>query len=65
MTKLQEILTELDAVVGRRTEKDEAIGLIIKALHEIASDHHELHSKIGGAPFTPSNVHDGLKGGVS
>lgn len=65
MSKLQDILDQLDSIMSQRTTKDEAVDLIVKALHEIASDHHALKSKVGGTPFSPSHVHEGLKGGVS
>ena len=65
MSKLQDILDQLDSIMSQRATKDEAIDLIVKALHEIASDYHALKSKVGETPFSPSRVHEGLKGGVS
>ena len=65
MNKLQDILDQLDRIMSQRATNDEAIDLIVKALHAIASDHHALKSKVGEAPFSPSRVHEGFKGGVS
>ena len=51
MSKLQDILDQLDRIMSQRTTKDEAVDLIVKAVHEIASDHHALKSKVGESAF--------------
>jgi hypothetical protein len=64
MSELQDILSQLDALISQRSGKDEAIELIVRALHLIVSDHHTLKSKVGNVPFSKGSADQAIKGGV-
>lgn len=64
MSDLQDVLGQLDVLVTRRSTKDEAIELILRALHLIASDHKTLKSKVGTVPFSASATSEATKGGM-
>ena len=65
MSMLKETLERLDVLMRSRTGDDEALELIVRALHDIASEHSNIRSKVGGTPFTPGHVQASLEGGVS
>ena len=64
MSDLQDVLGQLDVLVTRRSTKDEAIELILRALHLIASDHKTLKSKVGTVPLSASATSEATKGGM-
>jgi 20S proteasome alpha/beta subunit len=64
MSELQDILRQLDTLISQRSDKDEAIKLVVRALHSIASDHHTLKSKVGSAPFSTGSADPAIKGAV-
>jgi hypothetical protein len=64
MSQLQDILRQLDILINQRTSKDEAMELIVQALHAIASDHQHLKSKVGDVPFSSAKALQADKGGV-
>jgi hypothetical protein len=64
MSDLQDILRQLDTLISQRSGRDEAIDLIVRALHSIASEHHTLKSKVGNFPFSTGSADQAIKGGV-
>ncbi len=64
MSDLQNILRQLDTLISQRSGKDEAIELIVRALHSIASEHHTLKSKVGNVPFSTGSADQAIKGGM-
>jgi hypothetical protein len=64
MSDLQDILRQLDTLISQRSGNDEAIELIVRALHSIASEHYTLKSKVGSVPFSTSSAAQAIKGGV-
>jgi hypothetical protein len=64
MSELNNILCQIDTLMSQRSDKDEAIELIVRALHSIASDHHTLKSKVGNVPFSTGSADQAIKGGV-
>jgi hypothetical protein len=64
MSQLHDVLRQLDIVMSQRSGKDEAMELIVQALHAIASDHRHLKSKVGDVPFSSAKALQANKGGV-
>ena len=64
MSELHDILGQLDTLMSQRSSKDEAIELIVRALHSMASEHHTLKSKVGSVPFSSGSADQAIKGGV-